>query len=172
MKELKEDRFCRVAEARVNKAIKMIRLIGNCSMENVYEYTPEQVSEIFSALQKELNEARLKYICREKVKKKFSLSESYERKDPDASYPSIFLDLPDGTCLRATADSDGEYPSIDVYLVRNGSFRDEKLCFIEHNKDRDTGKQLCVGCYLQSSDEPAFYESYQDEKENENESRS
>ena len=31
MKESKIDRFRRVAEARVNKIIKMIRLLGNCS---------------------------------------------------------------------------------------------------------------------------------------------
>lgn len=31
MNESKTDRFRRVAEARVNKIIKMIRLLGNCS---------------------------------------------------------------------------------------------------------------------------------------------
>ena len=39
MKESKIDRFRRVAEARVNKIIKMIRLLGNCSGTGVYEYT-------------------------------------------------------------------------------------------------------------------------------------
>ena len=37
MKESKIDRFRRVAEARVNKIIKMIRLLGNCSETGVYE---------------------------------------------------------------------------------------------------------------------------------------
>lgn len=31
MRESKPDRFRRVAEARVNKIIKMVRLLGNCS---------------------------------------------------------------------------------------------------------------------------------------------
>ena len=31
MRESKSARFCRLAEARVNKIIKMIRLLGNCS---------------------------------------------------------------------------------------------------------------------------------------------
>lgn len=39
MKESKIDRFRRVAEARVNKIIKMIRLLGNCSGTSVYAYT-------------------------------------------------------------------------------------------------------------------------------------
>lgn len=37
MKESKIDRFRRVAEARVNKIIKMIRLLGNCSGTSVYQ---------------------------------------------------------------------------------------------------------------------------------------
>lgn len=36
MKESKADRFRRVAEARVNKIIKVIRLLGNCSGTSVY----------------------------------------------------------------------------------------------------------------------------------------
>ena len=39
MKESKIDRFRRVAEARANKIIKMIRLLGNCSETGVYAYT-------------------------------------------------------------------------------------------------------------------------------------
>lgn len=47
MKESKEDRFCRVAEARVNKIIKMMRLLGNCSNNAVYAFSPEQVEKFF-----------------------------------------------------------------------------------------------------------------------------
>ena len=49
MKESKEERFHRVVEARVNKLIKMLRLLGNCSGV-AYAYTPEQVEQIFSTL--------------------------------------------------------------------------------------------------------------------------
>ena len=58
MKESKSDRFCRVAEARVNKLIKMLRLLGHCSGLNVYSYDDDQVEQIFSALQIELDTAR------------------------------------------------------------------------------------------------------------------
>ena len=57
MKESKADRFRRVAEARVNKIIKMIRLLGNCSGTGVYEFTDAQAAYIFSALQSELDKA-------------------------------------------------------------------------------------------------------------------
>ena len=53
-KESRSDRFVRLAEARVNKLIKMIRLLGNCSMKCNYEFTEEQVSQIFSTLYDEL----------------------------------------------------------------------------------------------------------------------
>ena len=53
-KESKSDRFVRLAEARVNKLIKMIRLLGNCSMKCNYEFTEDQVSQIFSTLYDEL----------------------------------------------------------------------------------------------------------------------
>ena len=58
MKESKIDRFRRVAEARVNKIIKMIRLLGNCSETGVYAYTDAQVEYIFSALQSELDKPK------------------------------------------------------------------------------------------------------------------
>ena len=65
MNESKTDRFRRVAEARVNKIIKMIRLLGNCSGTGVYEYTDTQAAYIFSALQSELDKAKQKAIARE-----------------------------------------------------------------------------------------------------------
>lgn len=46
MKESKEDRFCRVAEARVNKIIKMMRLLGNCSNNAVYKVYKEQINNL------------------------------------------------------------------------------------------------------------------------------
>ena len=162
--ESKSDRFRRLIEARVNKAIKMIRLIGNCSKENIYKYSPEQVSQVFDVLQEELNQARLKYLMPGKPKKRFSLSEAYCAENLEAHLPTVYLDLPDGTVLRATATAEDSYPSIDVYLVREGEPHDEKICFVEHNPNRDEGKKLCVGCYLESSDEPTFYESYHEGK--------
>lgn len=81
MKESKIDRFRRVAEARVNKIIKMIRLLGNCSETGVYEYTDAQVEYIFSALQSELDKAKRRF--REPLlgKHRFSLTDTNEFDD-------------------------------------------------------------------------------------------
>ncbi len=57
--ENKADRFKRVATARVNKIISMIRLLGNCSTPSTYEFTTSQVNYIFSALQAELDKAKV-----------------------------------------------------------------------------------------------------------------
>ena len=62
MSESKPERFRRVVEARVNKIIKMVRLLGNCSNVNVYTFTTEQVQQIFATLQDELDRAKM-LIC-------------------------------------------------------------------------------------------------------------
>lgn len=61
IKETKAERFVRLAEARTEKAIRILRLLGNCSCKTNYSYTDDQVDQIFDRLQKELNDARLRY---------------------------------------------------------------------------------------------------------------
>lgn len=61
MRESRADRFRRVAEARVNKIIKIVRLLGNCSNVSVYAFTEAQVQQIFATLQDELNRAQKRY---------------------------------------------------------------------------------------------------------------
>lgn len=53
-RETKKEKFVRLAENRTNKALEMIRLIGNLSNKNVYEYTDADVEKIFKALETEL----------------------------------------------------------------------------------------------------------------------
>ena len=59
--ESKRERFVRLAEARTNKIIDMIQLLGNCANANTYEYTQQDVDQIFSAVEAELREAKKKY---------------------------------------------------------------------------------------------------------------
>ena len=59
--ETKRERFVRLAEARTNKIIDMIQLLGNCSNSNAYDYTQQDVDKIFSAIEFELREAKKKY---------------------------------------------------------------------------------------------------------------
>lgn len=60
-RESKRDKFVRLAEARTNKIIDMIQLLGNCANTNAYEYTQQDVDQIFSAIETELREAKKKY---------------------------------------------------------------------------------------------------------------
>ena len=51
----KRNRFVRLAENRVSRAINSIRLIGNLSNKSNYSYTDADVRAIISALQSEIN---------------------------------------------------------------------------------------------------------------------
>ncbi len=57
----KRERFVRIAEKRTNKILEQIRLLSNCSNKHNYSYTDEDIKIIFSAIESELKEARLKY---------------------------------------------------------------------------------------------------------------
>ena len=71
MNKKKEEIFIKLAKNRVNKAIKTIKLIGNLSNKSHYYYTPSQVSQITSALDKEIK----------LVKEKFKNSKGSNQKD-------------------------------------------------------------------------------------------
>lgn len=62
----KKERFVKVAEARTDKIISMIRLLGNCSNKNNYEYTDSQVNQIFEAISSELRSAKDKFKSKDK----------------------------------------------------------------------------------------------------------
>lgn len=59
--ETKRERFVRIAEARTNKIIDMIQLLGNCSNTSTYDYTTQDIDKIFSAIEIELREAKKKF---------------------------------------------------------------------------------------------------------------
>jgi hypothetical protein len=58
MAEDKRDRFVRIAEARTNKIIDMLRLLKNCSNKTNYEYSDEDIKQIFLAISKEVTAAK------------------------------------------------------------------------------------------------------------------
>lgn len=69
----KRENFIRLAESRTNKAIDYIELIGNLSNRSYYDYTPEQVDAIFSAIQSTLTAQKRKYSNSLNKKRKFRL---------------------------------------------------------------------------------------------------
>lgn len=59
--ETKRERFVRIAEARTNKIIDMIQLLGNCSNLSTYDYSNADIEKIYSAIEFELKESRKKF---------------------------------------------------------------------------------------------------------------
>ncbi|QDO96645.1 hypothetical protein FNB15_04845 [Ferrovibrio terrae] len=57
----KRAKFVELAEARVNRTVKDIQLIGNLSNRSAYAYTDEDIRKIFRALQKELDAAKARF---------------------------------------------------------------------------------------------------------------
>lgn len=73
-RETKRQKFVRLAEARTNKIIDMLQLLGNCSNSSAYDYTQEDVDKIFSTIESEIKEARKKFNKIESKKsKRFTL---------------------------------------------------------------------------------------------------
>lgn len=50
----KRDKFERLAEKRMTEAIKKVRLVGNLSNKNNYDYTEEHVKQIIEVLENEM----------------------------------------------------------------------------------------------------------------------
>jgi hypothetical protein len=72
--ESKRDKFVRIAEARTNKIINMIQLLGNCSNQSLYEYSTKDVNKIFNAIQNELDESKKRFSKQDSQKSnKFTL---------------------------------------------------------------------------------------------------
>lgn len=70
--ESKRERFKRIAENRTNKIINMIDLLGNCSNKNNYEYTDEDIKNIFNAIENSIKISKMKFIEKQE-KGKFKL---------------------------------------------------------------------------------------------------
>jgi hypothetical protein len=70
--ETARQRFVRLANKRVVKVIKAIQLIGNLS-SRAYQYDDKDVDKIFDAIQTEVDQARSKFLKREKSGIVFSL---------------------------------------------------------------------------------------------------
>lgn len=54
----KRAKFVELAEKRVNRAIKDLRLIGNLSNRSAYEFTDDDIRRVFRTLQRELDSAK------------------------------------------------------------------------------------------------------------------
>ena len=58
MNNIKQENFKRIAENRVNKIVDLISKLHNLSNTSFYEYTDEQINEIFNLIQNELDKQK------------------------------------------------------------------------------------------------------------------
>ncbi len=70
-KETNRERFVRIAEARTQKIIDMINLLGNCSNLYNYEYTQKDVDKMFGAIEAALKASKARYSEPKKRDSKF-----------------------------------------------------------------------------------------------------
>jgi hypothetical protein len=57
----KRDKFVELAEARVNRAIKDLQLIGNLSNRSAYEFEEGDIRKMFAAIQKAVDAAKVRF---------------------------------------------------------------------------------------------------------------
>jgi len=69
----KRERFEKVAVARTNKILNDLRLLGNCSNKNNYQYDSKDVKKIFSAIETELKKTKAKFLGNGENDNKFTL---------------------------------------------------------------------------------------------------
>ena len=63
----------RIVEARTNKILEMMRLLGNCSSKANYEYSDEDIKKIFGALEKEIKNTKNRFLGIDANNEKFTL---------------------------------------------------------------------------------------------------
>ena len=107
MAETKKEKFVRIAEARTNKIIDMIKLLGNCSNKAVYDYSKEDIKAdltdgylTISAARKEESKQTPesgKYIRREcyygQMQRSFYVGDQIEHEDIHAGFENGILKL-------------------------------------------------------------------------------
>lgn len=72
-KDLKRQRFIRIAERRVNKILNDIDSLGKCSNKRNYKYSEEDVRKIFKAVDERLKSVRVLFSSPQDNKNYFSL---------------------------------------------------------------------------------------------------
>lgn len=50
----KRERFLEMAEKRTQAVLEKLRVLGNCSNRQAYEYTAEDIQKVFSAIDQQL----------------------------------------------------------------------------------------------------------------------
>jgi hypothetical protein len=59
--EQKRERFKRLATQRTNLVLQRLKVLGNCSNRSAYEYTEDDVTKIFSEIERRVRETKAKF---------------------------------------------------------------------------------------------------------------
>lgn len=57
----KRERFKRLASNRTIELLKKIKILSNCANRSAYDYNEEEISKIFSAIDRALKESKSKF---------------------------------------------------------------------------------------------------------------
>ena len=67
-RNVKKERFIRLATSRTNDVLKRLQVLSNCSNRSAYEYSEEEINKIFVTLEKGMKDAKSKfYYPKEKI---------------------------------------------------------------------------------------------------------
>ena len=69
----RKENFKRIAESRTNKIINLIQLLGNLKNKSFYDYTDDQISQIFEIIENELQTQKKLFFEKENKTTRFKL---------------------------------------------------------------------------------------------------
>lgn len=59
--ETKKERFKRLASLRTNTVLQRLKILGNCSNRQIYDYSKDEVDKIFDEISRNLREVRARF---------------------------------------------------------------------------------------------------------------
>ena len=61
MDNKRHENFKRLASSRTNEVMKRVKILGNCANRSHYDYTEEEISKIFSEIERKIKETKAKF---------------------------------------------------------------------------------------------------------------
>lgn len=108
MKETRQEKFRRIAETRMNRIFANMNLIANLSNRNQYDYTKEDVNELFQAYSQKGDEIRTLFEFNNSsnpiLTKTFSFSETIEKSNQKETMREKFRRVSENRMNRVFAD--------------------------------------------------------------------
>jgi hypothetical protein len=71
----KRGNFVRLAESRTTSCLEKLRILSNLSNRHLYEYTDEDIQQIFGAIEEEVRVARQRFVTSQRKKPDFRLNQ-------------------------------------------------------------------------------------------------